>query len=66
MPHGLTEPRYQLVKMVSEFNWFQKWIGGQKSWFDWKTLLDTLPAEAEGAKSEKPEGATPPAAARRR
>ena len=39
MPHGLTEPRYQLVKMVAEFNWFQKWIQGQKAWFDWKVLL---------------------------
>lgn len=52
MPHGLTEPRYQLVKMVSEFNWFEKWIKGRPGWFDWKTLLDTLPAEAEGAKPE--------------
>ena len=64
MPHGLTEPRYQLVKMVSEFNWFQKWIGGQKTWFDWKALLDSLPADAE-PKGEKPEAA-PPAASRRR
>ncbi|HJW44609.1 MAG TPA: S9 family peptidase [Geothrix sp.] len=66
MPHGLTEPRYQLVKMVSEFNWFQKWIQGQKTWFDWKALLDTLPAEPEGkpdVKSEVPAGS---AAERRR
>ncbi|WLT30026.1 S9 family peptidase [Geothrix sp. PMB-07] len=62
MPHGLSEPRYQLVKMVSEFNWFEKWIKGQKTWFDWKTLLDTLPADAD-AKSETP---TSPAAPRRR
>lgn len=62
MPHGLTEPRYQLVKMVSEFSWFEKWIKGNKDWFDWKVLLDTLPADAE-AKPEAPEGTT---AARRR
>ncbi len=55
MPHGLTEPRYQLVKMVSEFNWFEKWIKGQKTWFDWKALLDTLPADAD-AKPEAPAG----------
>lgn len=61
MPHGLTEPRYQLVKMVSEFNWFEKWIKGQKEWFDWKALLDTLPADADS----KPE-APSPAAPRRR
>ncbi len=48
MPHGLREPRYQLVKMVSEFSWFEKWIKGRKEWFDWKALLDTLPADADG------------------
>lgn len=59
MPHGLTEPRYQLVKMVSEFNWFEKWLKGQKEWFDWKALLDTLPADAD-AKSEPTTGSTAP------
>jgi len=44
-PHGLQEPRYQLVKMVAEYNWFEKWIKGQPTWFEWKALLDTLPAE---------------------
>ena len=58
MPHGLTEPRYQLVKMVSEFSWFEKWIKGRKEWFDWKALLDTLPADADN-KPETP-GSTPP------
>lgn len=58
MPHGLTEPRYQLVKMVSEFNWFEKWLRGQKEWFDWKALLDTLPADAEG-KSEPSSSVAP-------
>jgi dipeptidyl aminopeptidase/acylaminoacyl peptidase len=42
MPHGLTEPRYQMVKMVAEFNWFEKWIKGKQGWLDWKVLLDTL------------------------
>jgi dipeptidyl aminopeptidase/acylaminoacyl peptidase len=59
MPHGLTEPRYQLVKMVAEFNWFEKWIKGQKGWFDWKALLDTLPADAESTKPESPGSAAP-------
>ncbi|MBI1752535.1 MAG: S9 family peptidase [Acidobacteria bacterium] len=62
MPHGLVEPRYQMVKMVSEFNWFEKWIKGQKTWFDWKTLLDTLPADADS----KPEAPAASAASRRR
>jgi len=47
MPHGLREPRYQLVKMVSEFNWFEKWIKGKQGWFEWKELLDTLEKEKE-------------------
>ncbi len=62
MPHGLTEPRYQLVKMVSEFHWFEKWIKGRPDWFDWKALLDTLPTDAE-VKAETPAGS---AASRRR
>ncbi len=40
--HGIGDPRYQMVKMVSEFNWFEKWIKGQPGWFEWKTLLATL------------------------
>jgi len=50
MPHGLTEPRYQMVKMVAEYNWFEKWIRGKPGWFDWKPLLagleDAKPTEA--------------------
>ena len=64
MPHGLTEPRYQLVKMVSEFNWFEKWIKGRAEWFDWKALLDTLPAESDAKSESKPE--SPITAAKRR
>lgn len=45
MPHGLTNPRYQLVKMVAEFQWFEKWIKGKEPWLDWKLLLDTLREE---------------------
>jgi len=46
MGHGLTEPRYQLVKMASEYGWFEKWIRGKKEWLDWKDLLDGVPAQA--------------------
>ena len=55
MPHGLTEPRYQMVKMVAEFNWFEKWIQGKPDWFDWKQLLATLeePKEEEKKQPEK-------------
>lgn len=45
MPHGLTEMRYQMVKMVSEFNWFEKWVKGKPGWFDWKPLLDSVGEE---------------------
>ncbi len=53
MPHGLTNSRYQMVKMVSEFNWFERWIKGKETWIDWKALLQTLeeePKEKEEAK----------------
>lgn len=53
MPHGLTEPRYQMVKMVAEFNWFEKWIKGKPGWLDWKPLLATL--EEPGQEKEKKE-----------
>ncbi|MBI3404724.1 MAG: S9 family peptidase, partial [Acidobacteria bacterium] len=51
--HGIGDPRYQMVKMVSEFNWFEKWIKGKKDWFEWKTLLATLEDPKEEKKSEK-------------
>ncbi len=53
-PHGLTSPRHQLVKMVAEFNWFEKWIRGKPDWFEWKTLLDTL----DEPKKEEPQKKT--------
>ena len=46
--HGITEPRNQLVKAITEFNWFEKYIRGKQGWFEWKELLQTL-------KEEKPE-----------
>ena len=53
MPHGLTNPRYQMIKMVSEFGWFEKWIKGKSTWLDWKPLLDTL-KDDEAKAPEKP------------
>jgi dipeptidyl aminopeptidase/acylaminoacyl peptidase len=43
MGHGITEPRYQMVKMTAEYNWFEKWIKGKPGWFDWKDILNTVP-----------------------
>ncbi len=56
MPHGLTEPRYQMVKMVAEFHWFEKWIKGKPGWFDWKALLASL-EEDEKKKEQKADDA---------
>jgi dipeptidyl aminopeptidase/acylaminoacyl peptidase len=39
-PHGLQEPRYQLVKMMAEVGWFERWIRG-KPGFTWEELLGT-------------------------
>jgi len=50
--HGIPDMRNQMVKMVSEFGWFEKWIKGKDTWFDWKTLNDTLKDDSK--KSEKP------------
>lgn len=50
--HGITEMRNQLVKMVSEFNWMEKWIKGKKEWFTWDDLLKTLKEEKEEPKQE--------------
>ncbi|MCK4966193.1 S9 family peptidase, partial [bacterium] len=41
MPHGLTKLKYQMVKMQSEFYWFEKWIRGKKEWFNWNKILQT-------------------------
>lgn len=41
--HGLTNPRYELVKMEAELAWFDKWIHGKDGWLDWQQLLDTIP-----------------------
>jgi dipeptidyl aminopeptidase/acylaminoacyl peptidase len=50
--HGIADPRNQLVKMVSEFNWMEKWVRGKQSWFEWNDLLSTLKDDKE----EKKEG----------
>lgn len=51
--HGIPGMRDQMTKMVAEFNWFQKWINGQKEWFDWKQLVDTV-KPAKGSESKEP------------
>ncbi|MFC1724770.1 S9 family peptidase, partial [candidate division KSB1 bacterium] len=53
MPHGLREVRYQMVKMVSEFNWFEKWIRGKEGWFNWEGMLKTLKEDNGKEKKEE-------------
>ena len=45
MPHGITKPRYQLVKMEAELAWFDKWIHGKSGWIDWESLLKSVPSQ---------------------
>jgi hypothetical protein len=40
-PHGIQNPRYQLVKMKAEFGWFEHWIRGREKWLDWNAILAT-------------------------
>ncbi len=48
--HGIPDARNQVVKMVSEFNWMEKWIRGKDGWFEWKELLSTLKEDKEEKK----------------
>ena len=40
--HGISDMRYQMVKMQAEFNWFEKCIRGKEDWLDWKSMIETL------------------------
>lgn len=40
--HGIPDPRNQLTKAVAEFDWFEKWIRGKPTWFQWREVLRTL------------------------
>jgi dipeptidyl aminopeptidase/acylaminoacyl peptidase len=50
-PHGLQEPRYQLVKVVAELGWFERWLRGAPGWLDWEGLLRLADGIAKGAGS---------------
>jgi dipeptidyl aminopeptidase/acylaminoacyl peptidase len=58
--HGIPDSRNQMVKMVSEFNWFEKWIRGKQGWFEWKDLLQTLKDGKTEEKKETPDSAKEP------
>ncbi|HEY6331814.1 MAG TPA: S9 family peptidase [Blastocatellia bacterium] len=59
--HGIPDMRGQMVKMVAEFDWFQKWINGKPGWFQWKDLMKTL--KDDKPEESKKETAEPAAAA---
>jgi len=52
--HGIPDARNQMVKMVAEFNWFEKYIRGKQGWFEWKELLSTLKDEKAEEKKQGP------------
>jgi dipeptidyl aminopeptidase/acylaminoacyl peptidase len=53
--HGIPDMRGQMVKMVAEFNWFEKWIKGKQGWFEWKDVMQDLKPDKGGEKKEAPE-----------
>src|SRR5215831_19135749 len=57
--HGIPDMRGQMVKMVSEFKWFEKWINGKPGWFEWKDVMQDLKPDKTGEKKEAPESTTP-------
>jgi dipeptidyl aminopeptidase/acylaminoacyl peptidase len=40
--HIILDMRYEFVKMLTEFSWFEKWIRGKEGWIDWKSMIETL------------------------
>lgn len=45
--HGITEMRNQVVKMMAEFRWMEKWVRGRGEWLRWEELLGLLPEESK-------------------
>jgi dipeptidyl aminopeptidase/acylaminoacyl peptidase len=55
-PHGLREPTNQLVKIMSEMGWFEKWIRGADSWLDWADVLEVAASIEEALAPAGTEG----------
>jgi dipeptidyl aminopeptidase/acylaminoacyl peptidase len=51
--HGIPDMRNQMVKMVAEFNWMERWLRGKKTWFEWKDLLNTLKEDMDEKREAK-------------
>jgi dipeptidyl aminopeptidase/acylaminoacyl peptidase len=41
--HGITDMRNQVLKMMAEFRWMEKWVRQQGEWLRWEELLALLP-----------------------
>ncbi len=50
-PHGLRQPRHQLVKVVAELGWFEHWLRGRPTWMDWEGLVAETDSLERGAGS---------------
>jgi dipeptidyl aminopeptidase/acylaminoacyl peptidase len=48
--HGITEPRNQLVKAVSEMAWMDYYVRGKGKKFEWREVLKTLEDATPGKK----------------
>lgn len=57
--HGIPDARNQLVKAVSEMAWMDHYVRGQGTKFSWRSVLDTLADEGEGAKKADAPGNVP-------
>ena len=55
--HGIPDARNQLVKAVAEMAWMDYYVRGQGQKFSWRSVLDTLQEEGEGAKKAAAAGA---------
>ncbi len=51
MGHGITRPRYQLVKMLAELDWFEHWMGDRRPWPNWAAWLEAWEQAARQAGS---------------
>ncbi len=57
--HGISDPRNQLVKSVSEMAWMDYYVRGQGKKFSWRDVLSTLEDEAARPKVVTDNGGKP-------
>jgi len=52
--HALRNPRNQLVKLMADLGWFERWIRGADSWLEWDDVLDVAKRIEEALKAPTP------------